>query len=134
MATVEGKKTGGRSKGVRNKRTRELLQILDAAGYCPIADLIETAELAREEYDRASEIFDAIQDKRASFDMVPLAESTAPTYLKIMQASAASMLPYMYPKLKSTEHTGPNGKDLFQTLSQFFVAMDAQKKLNAPHS
>lgn len=99
----------GRRKGVANKRTRELISILDAAGYCPVADLIETAAIARQEYDRAAEIFDAIQEKRCDYKLVPLSESTAPTYLKIMQSSAADIMPYLYPKRKSIEFQDPNG-------------------------
>lgn len=112
--------SAGRRKGVGNKRTRDLIEILDKAGYCPIADLIEVAAIARKEYERSEEIFDLIQEKRVDVGMMPLSESEAPTYLKIIQTSAAQIAPYVYPKKKSVEIKGEDGKDLFESLTAVF--------------
>lgn len=125
---VGKKKLAGRSRGVRNKRTRELLAILDAHGYCPVADLVETAVIARQEYERADQIFEAIQNKRATLEMVPLTESLAPTYLKIIQDSAKGIMPYVYPKLQSVAHTGPSGQDLSASFGALVQAVLAKKE------
>lgn len=108
-------KTGGRKKGTLNADTAGLCDLLDKAGYSPVAELIWAAEVAKLEYARAAEVFDAIQAKRASFEMTPLTESDAPTFLKIVQASAANIMPYVYPKRKAVEITGKDGADLFQS-------------------
>ncbi len=115
MGKQGDKKSGGRLKGTPNKRTLDLMAILEEKGYSPVAELIEVGALARLEYERSAEIFDAIQDKRADYDMVPLNESTAPTYLKIMQSSAAELMQYAYPKRKAVELSAPGGGDLFQS-------------------
>jgi hypothetical protein len=115
--SAPGERRGGRQKGALNKRTRELIEILDARGYCAVSELIEVGALARKEYERAEEIYDAIQEKRISHDLVPLTESVAPTYLKIMQQSAAELMPYMYPKRKAIELTGKDGADFLRSFA-----------------
>lgn len=103
----------GRKKGVPNKKTQELIDILEASGYSPAAELIRIAAIAEKEYDRSSEIYDAIQEKRTLAGINSPLSDIAPTYLKIMQDSASDMMNYVYPKRKAVELTGENGKDLF---------------------
>ena len=112
-----GEYRGGRKKGTPNKRTLALMEILNDAGYSPVAELIRIAAIAEKEYDRAGEIYDAIQDARIEKGRVPLTESIAPTYLSIMQKSAADIMPYLYPRRKAVELSGVEGKDLFQSFA-----------------
>jgi hypothetical protein len=118
MANIPGSpKTGGRKKATPNKKTQDLIDILESKGYSPAAELIRIAAIAEKEYDRSAEIFDAIQDARIAKKLIPLSESTAPTYLKIMQSSASDMMNYVYPKRKAVELTGEGGKDLFTSFT-----------------
>ena len=98
------KKTGGRTKGVPNKRTKELCDILSSKGYDPVAELIRVSKLAEKEYDRADEIFDKIQDDRAKAEMMPLyTEPKCDVYLKIMQSSASDIMQYVHAKRKALD-------------------------------
>lgn len=115
--SAPGERRGGRAKGIKNKRTRELIEILDAAGYCPVAELIEVGAIARQEYERAGEIYDAIQEKRDGAGLNAPLTDTAPTYLKLMQDSAKDVMPYLYPKRKSVELSGKDGQDLFTSFN-----------------
>lgn len=92
-------KTGGRKKGTLNKRTRELIEILDSHGYCPISELIEVAVLARKEYD-------AIEDKKTLAGITTPTVDTAPQYLKIMQDSARDIAPYAHAKRRPVDSDG----------------------------
>lgn len=124
-----GERRGGRKKGAPNKKTLDLIKTLEEQGYDPVAELIRIAMLAEKEYERAEEIFDAIQEARIEKKLVPLSESTAPTYLKIMQSSASDLMNYIYPKRKAIEHTGANGKDLGQSfLDLLKLAGEAERK------
>ncbi len=110
-----GPKKGAESarKGIPNKRTHNLVAILDAAGFCPVAKLIQTYERAEKEYLRAEEIHDAIQDNRADKGMLPLNSSEATQWLSIAKDCAKDLMPYMYPKRKAIEFVDPDGKPLF---------------------
>lgn len=104
----KGEHRGGRKKGTPNKRTKELVEILEAKGYSPVAELIRIASIAEKEYERVEEIFDAIQDKRASYEMTPLAEPNTCGFLKVMQSSASDIMQYTYPKRKALDATIKN--------------------------
>ena len=126
-----GERRGGRKKGALNKKTLDLIETLSAKGYDPVAELIRIAAIAEKEYERADEIFDAIQARRHDLKLVPLSESTAPTYLKIMQASASDLMNYVYPKRKAIELTGKDGADLgnsFLDLVKLSVEAERNKK------
>jgi hypothetical protein len=101
-----GERRGGRAKGTVNKRTRDLIAILDSHGYCPLADLIWGSAVAKKEYERVSEIYDAIQAKRVDADIKTPLQDMAPVYLKQICDNAVDMLPYLYPKRKSIELEG----------------------------
>lgn len=135
MSRVPGTpKTGGRKKGQPNIRTRELIEILDNAGYCPVARLIAVAEAAEKEYQRAEQIYDAIEAKKDVAGITTPTADMAPHYLKLMETCAADLLPYMYPKRKSIEVTGQDGQNVFQSLTDVFKEMylEEQRKLNGP--
>lgn len=121
MATADGKKTGGRRAGVENKFNGELRfklrETLQSENFDPIAELIRVNREAWKEYDRYSDIYDKICDKRAHMQMIPLTTNDAPTYLKIAADAAKDILPYLLPKLKHVEMTGENGKDLFSSFT-----------------
>lgn len=121
MATKDGKKTGGRSKGKPNKRTEKAREIVDAHNYGAIKELIRIARIAEKEYDRCAEVFDAIQDKRAVLEMVPLSQSEAVSYLKLMQKSAAEIAPYIHPRLKAISFQDGEGNDI-QTFAELIAA------------
>lgn len=79
-----GKRPGaGRKPGVRNKRTRKMLDIVAASGLTPL-DCMLTAMRGLAEEKRWVEAAD------------------------IARAAA----PYVHPKLSAIEHTGKDGKDL----------------------
>lgn len=99
-------KTGGRKKGTLNKRTRELIEILDSHGYCPISELIEVAVLARKEYERVETIYDAIEDKKTLAGITTPTVDMAPQYLKIMQDSARDIAPYAHAKRRPVDSDG----------------------------
>lgn len=124
-----GERRGGRAKGVKNKATLDLIQTLNEKGYSPVAELIRIAHKAEIEYDRAAEVFDAICDKRASEDMIPLHNDNAVNYLKVMQSCAADLMPYVYPRRKAVEVTGADGENLFQSFADMVkrVADGARK-------
>jgi hypothetical protein len=132
MATVDGKKTGGRQKGTANKVPYalrfDLLETLKERGFDPVAELIRVNQEAWKEYNRASEIYDAIQDKRVDKGLVPLTESTAPTYLKIAQDSAKDIMKYVYPQKKAvTVDPGVEGKNIFESLTEVFKKISDSK-------
>ena len=115
-------KTGGRKKGTPNKITLDLVALLEEQGFSPAAKLVENHALAMKEYERAAEIFDAIQDKRADYKLVPLHNDNACNYLKLAQGAASDLMSYVYPKRKAIEHTGAGGANLFDTLAELYKA------------
>jgi hypothetical protein len=102
-------KTGGRKKGTPNKITLDLIALLEEKGFNPAAKLVLVYRKAAKEWERHEEIFDAIQSKRISFEMTPLTETKAPTYLGIMEKAASELMQYVYPKRKAVEVSGPGG-------------------------
>jgi hypothetical protein len=112
-----GERRGGRQKGTPNKTTLALMETLEREGYNPVAELIEVARKAAKEYARAEEMHDAIQARRAERGMIPLSESTAQTYLTIMEKCASDLLPYLYPKRKAVEISGVDGQDVFKSFA-----------------
>ena len=49
----KGKKTGGRTKGTKNKRTQEVIDILNELDCNPIEGLVNIAKIAMEKQDYA---------------------------------------------------------------------------------
>lgn len=114
--SAPGEHRGGRKKGTVNKRTRELVAILDAAGYCPLADLIWGTAQAKKEYERCDEIYDAIVDKKVANGITTPTQDMGPVYLKQICDNAVDMLPYLYPKRKSIEFDGKNADTLAEVM------------------
>lgn len=124
-------KTGGRKKGTRNKDTQSARDIAAEKNYRPIAQLIRIAAIAEKEYKRAAEIFDAIQEKRAAYKMVPLSNDKVPEFLKVMQKSAAEVAPYLHPRLKSIDIKPGSGDDGV-TWADLVRSIVDKKKNNEP--
>jgi hypothetical protein len=114
MPFKEGKpKTGGRKKGVANKRTRELQDFLDEKNFNPAAKLILIYRKAMKEYGRAEDVHDIIEDTRRGMGFKAVgASDQGPTYLGIALSAAKDLMQYVYPKRKAIEHTGKDGSPL----------------------
>lgn len=113
MAKPKGSpKTGGREKGTPNKRTQELVDILEEKGFSPASEIIRLYRRAWKEYRRYDEIYDAIQDERTNHEIkVPLTYDAIP-HLKLALDAAKELMNYVYPKRKAIEITGKNGGPL----------------------
>lgn len=114
MGFQEGRsKTGGRKKGTPNKASSKIVDVLRSHNFDPVADLVEWAQIAKKEYERSEEIYDAISDKRASLEMVPLSGTDAADWAKIGVKCVVDLLPYLYPKRKPLEgNDEPTEEDL----------------------
>lgn len=99
-------KTGGRKKGTPNKITLDLVELLERMGFSPAARLVHVYRKASKEYERAEEIYDAIQDARRERGLKPLAPLDTATYLGIMGKTAAELMAYVYPKRKPVDSKG----------------------------
>ena len=108
----------GRKKGIPNLRTNDLIAILEAHGYNPVAKLIEIGRMAEAQYR-----------EEAKFR-----GEDAPKYLAIAQQSANNLMPYMFPKRRSVELTGEGGKDIFQTFIDVVksVADERERRAKLP--
>jgi hypothetical protein len=89
-------KTGGRKKGVPNRRTPDLASILEEHNYSPVADLIESSRIAKENFKN-----DPSESK----------------WLDISVKCAAAMIPYVYPKRKPVEGIAELREDEVKDLS-----------------
>lgn len=85
----------GKPKGAIHKRTREAIERLEAAGFCPITALIEGHKIAMA---RFVEELDMVESNRLS----PM-ESSASQYLKMAIDCSRELMAYSYPKLKAVE-------------------------------
>lgn len=133
MATVDGKKTGGRKPGTPNKMPHalraDLGDKLAELGFDPIVQLVKVHKAAWVEYERADVIHAAINANRAHHDMAPLNASEATSYLKIAESSSAEILQYLLPKLKSQEFKGEGVDKLVGSFTELMkqVAAGATK-------
>lgn len=106
------KKSGGRKKGVPNKRTQAFLDILEEHGFCPVQALIKNYRLAMKEYRRSADVWDAIEEKKSDIGLNTPTEDTGHTYLKIAQSAAADLMQYAHPKRKAIEIDAKEGGPL----------------------
>lgn len=92
MAAVAKKRAGkhggqrsgaGRKKGVRNKKTKKILELVEASGKTPLDVMLEVMRHAFTRFDHETAL-----------------------------EAARSAAPYVHPKLASIEHTGANGSQL----------------------
>lgn len=100
------KKNGGRLKGTPNKKTRELIEILELKGYDPVAKLIKISDAAEQEYDKIKNKID--DDDEDGIDQA-LLTTNAYTCIKTMQSTASDLMQYVYPKRKAIDidHKNP---------------------------
>lgn len=111
-------KNGGRKAGTPNKITTDLIAELEALGYHPVAELIETIRDAKEEYRRSKEIHDKIQDNRNDMEIKSYVADTGPQYLSIAAKAAGDLMKFVYPTRKAIDHT--SGGDSFKSLADLF--------------
>lgn len=105
MADIEGKKTGGRAKGVANKITQELFDVAERLECNPFEVLLHYAKgdfeaLGYEEYQ--------IMVTKTGETVTVLTIDPA-----LRQKSAKDACEYLFPKRKAIEHTGKDGEKLF---------------------
>lgn len=79
-------KSGGRKPGTPNRRTYDLIELLNEYDYSPVADLIAFSQIAKENIKTAAD------------------PNEAANWVKIGVACAAGLMPYVFPKLKPAEH------------------------------
>lgn len=92
----------------------DLLETLRAKGFDPVAELVKTHELAREQFEAR------INKSASGFGSVG--------FLSIAKECELGMMEYIYAKLKSTELSGPGGSDLFQSFAHMMRdALDDEK-------
>ena len=121
MADKNGKKTGGRQKGVINKRSFDARALAEAKGCDPLEILIDIAK-----GDWA-----ALGYKSAAIKKVNLGIEYEEVIITLdnRMSAAREAAKYIYPQLKSMELTGKDGKDLFaQRL------LNAQNRINNMHT
>lgn len=117
----------GRPKGSKNSKPTELRRDLYAAlkeeGFDPVESLVWVHKAARKEYERAEEIFDAVNDERArkGLDLVTMSE--APAYLRIAESSAAHMWKFLFPQLKSQEFKGEAANKLADSFAELALRL-----------
>ena len=105
---AKGRKTGGRSKGTLNKRTRMFAEILDHADFCPAQAVIKIYRKAWNDY---------IATKNT--------ES-----LKIALQAAVGLAPYKFPKLSAMKVTGrvdfadASDEELIKEVKQALAALE----------
>jgi hypothetical protein len=128
MATVDGKKTGGRVAGTPNKVTRDLIDELNAKGYSPVAALIETAYKADKEFERIKAIERRVNRDLTEEEQTIMTGDTALNWLKLSASAAADILPYVYPKRKAVEHSGPNGTPLNPSQTIIYIPANGREK------
>lgn len=120
--TLKPKHPGGRPPGSPNKRTKMLVDILEAMNFDPVAELVNVYADARKEYARAADVYDAIQEARAAKNLPPLGFcDEGAKYLKIAQDSALGLIPYVFPKRGAITHgisDDPSGDKLGSTLAE----------------
>ena len=78
-------KSGGRKQGTPNRRTQNLIEILNEHNYSPVADLIEYSLMARANIKGSSD---------------PAVQAN---WVKIGVSCASGLLPYVYPKRKPAD-------------------------------
>ncbi len=103
---AKGERTpgAGRKKGTPNKKTVELMQVLEKHSFEPGEALIYI-------YKEAQKIFE-MRKKRGNL-------AGALTSLDRMQTAASELAQFVYPKKKAVEHTGEIG---VRTFADFMAA------------
>lgn len=113
MSKVMGRPVGAKSKNTVALKL-DLLDTLRSKGFDPLAELIEVHQDAKALYKKR-----LIESKNGFGVIGAMSEA---------RQAATDILEFVYPKLARSEMSAIGGKDLFESLGQFFVALDAQKK------
>lgn len=119
MATRDGVKTGGREKGVKNKRTFDAQALAERLGVDPLEILLHAAS----NNFKALGYDSAIRIKAVGEGVIE--EDTIPISIRIQAAKEA--VKHLYPTLKAVEHTGKDGEKLF-TIEDFINGAKNGKK------
>lgn len=88
------KKTGGRQKGTRNKRSDLASELFEKREFDPLEALIEICLEARKLFTEAVEAKEKEGKRPSGFDAI---------WLQIAQSAAKDLMPYRYAKLKPLE-------------------------------
>lgn len=102
---MKGVKTGGRVAGTPNKRTYDARQLVESMGFDPLEFLVHSAmnnwEALGYEGPTVTKVNMGLEyeEERISYDQ--------------RLDAAKTVAKYIYPQLKSIEHTGKDGADLF---------------------
>jgi hypothetical protein len=95
-------KKGGRVRGTPNKKTLDLIKTLQDKNFDPAAKLVEV-------YAESLKLYKYKVKHQKGWG--------AGECLSVARGAAADLMQYCYPKRKSIELTGKDGKDLFQSFS-----------------
>ncbi len=113
MATIDGKKTGGRKKGAVNLRTKVGAKAHDIAARLEIDPFEILLRFAANDweglgYTHSVRTIYVSEDCSYEVDIIQANERIA---------AAKAACEYLLPKRKSVELSGPEGKDLFQSFA-----------------
>lgn len=105
MADSNGKKTGGRKKGVPNEKTRELEEISKKFKYHPFEIMMMFAV-------RDHKALGLPEYKVVGYSVTGEAIEALSISAELQQKSARDANEYLAPKRKAIEHTGKDGDKL----------------------
>lgn len=120
MATVDGKKTGGRQKGTPNKRTWEARAICERLNFDPLEQLVAwaTGDWKKLGYTSPTKTIVDADGNQVQVDRIDEA---------LRQKSTKEVVPYIYPQLKAIEHSGDAGALAAASLAQLAAVLVANK-------
>lgn len=111
--TGDGKgRYGGRTKGTPNKRTKELIEKLEAMGFDPVEAMVYVYRKARAEYRRADKVAVALMAYQTDHGLQTSRVDSSPQWLRIAGDMAKELMQYTHAKRKAVEVSGPNGKPI----------------------
>ena len=116
-----GERRGGRKKNTPNKRTQTLIERAEKLGIDPFEILLHFAEGDWEAlgYKSETKLISAGMGQTLYVDTIAVEDR--------IQA-AKEVCQYLYPKRKAIEHTGKDGEDLFESLTQMFKRVADSKE------
>ena len=116
----------GRPPGSLNKRSQDVMAVLERNEFCPASKFIELYGIALAQFTEELE-------KESSGRISPM-ESSAAKYLKIACDQVSSLAGYAYPRLKTIEQVtagpldGMNVHEKLEALKQAVQMLEAQAK------
>lgn len=140
MADKDGNKTGGRSKGVKNKTTQELHEIAERLGVNPFEILLlfaagDSEALGCNVGNKFSQEFAEFLDEDQLKTVRDLEEKIlSPITPELRQKAAKDACEYLFPKRKAIEHSGglitPSSIEDFLRKKDMEVKVEHEKKGN----